>query len=84
MIREKPWECFLAFPDETSARVVADYLRANDCLAQVAPSSPALDLAPSVAVLVPGELLHRARFLWAQADFSEGKLQYMITGRLAE
>jgi hypothetical protein len=76
------WECFLTYPDEASASAVAGYLSAHGCPAQVAASSPGLDLTPSVEVLVPGHLLHRARWLWAQADLTAGELEYLATGRL--
>jgi hypothetical protein len=84
MIRERGWERFAAYTDEASALLVAEYLRGNDCPAQVATKSPGVDLAPSVEVLVPGELLHRARWLWAQADLTEGELQFLITGKLSD
>src|SRR5579862_643343 len=81
MIHERGWQRFLAYPDEASATIVAEYLRRNDCPAQVA-GSPSPDLSASVEVLVPGELLHRARWLWSQADLTEGELEYLITGKL--
>ena len=37
---------------------------------------------PGVQVLAPGELLHRARWLWAQADLPEAELHYLICGEL--
>jgi hypothetical protein len=37
---------------------------------------------PGVRVLVPGELLHRAKWLWAQADLTEAELHYLISGEL--
>ena len=82
MIRDAGWECFIAFADQASAMVVAGYLQHNDCPARVALASPGLDLSPSAEVLVPGQLLHRARWIWAQADLSEGELAYLSTGRL--
>jgi hypothetical protein len=82
MIRERGWERFIAFADQASASVVAGYLQRNDCPARVAAASPGLDLSPSVEVLVPGQLLHRARWLWAQADLSEGELVYLSTGKM--
>jgi hypothetical protein len=81
VIRERGWECFAVYHDELSAGVVADYLRRNDCPAQVMGcAGTALD--NGVRVLVPGELLHRARWLWAKADLTEAELQYLATGEL--
>jgi hypothetical protein len=82
MIHERGWRIFVAYPDEASATVVADYLRLNDCPALVVPPFPGPDLAPSAAVLVPGELMHRARWLWEQAQVSEAELTYLSTGTL--
>jgi hypothetical protein len=64
VIRERGWKSFAVYHDELSAGVVADYLRRNDCPAQVMGcAGTALD--NGVRVLVPGELLHRAQWLWA-------------------
>jgi hypothetical protein len=81
MIRERGWERFVAYADEASASVVAEYLRRNDCPAHVVAASPGPDLAPTAEVLVPGEFLHRARWLWAQADLTEAELEYLSTGK---
>jgi hypothetical protein len=83
MIRERAWQVFVAYPDEASATVVAEYLRLNNCPAIVIPPFPGPDLAPSAAVLVPGQLIHRARWLWAQAQVSEAELIYLSMGALA-
>jgi len=80
MIQERGWECFATYADELAATVVVDYLRRNDCPAQIAGTSGVIDAG--VRVLVPGELLHRARWLWAQADLTESELQYLISGEL--
>jgi hypothetical protein len=82
MIQETGWQRFLAFTDQASAAVVAGYLVRNNCPARAAFASPGLDLSPSVEVLVPGELLHRARWLWAQAELSDNELAYLSTGQL--
>lgn len=81
MIRERGWECFAIYHDELAAEVVAGYLRRNECPAQIAGRAGAA-LDPGVRVIVPGELLHRARWLWAQADLTDAELQYLATGEL--
>lgn len=81
MIRERGWECFAVYHDELAAEVVACYLRRNDCPAQIAGRAGAA-LEPGVRVIVPGELLRRARWLWAKADLTEAELQYLATGEL--
>jgi hypothetical protein len=82
MIQERGWQRFMVYADQASATVVADYLCRNGCPAQVAAFSPGVDLTPSVDVLVPGQLLHRARWLWSQADLTQGELEYLISGKL--
>lgn len=82
MIRERGWECFAIYRNELAAGVVANYLRLNDCPAEVAGSAGAA-LEAEVRVLVPGELLHRARWLWAKADLTDAELQYLATGKLS-
>jgi hypothetical protein len=83
VIQERGWECFAIYHDELAAGVVADYLRLNDCPAQIAGRAGAkLEPGPGVRVIVPGELLHRARWLWATADLTEAELQYLATGEL--
>lgn len=81
VIRERDWETFATYHDELAAGVVADYLRRNECPAQVV-GSAGTALEPGVRVMVPGELLHRARWLWAAADLTEAELQYLATGEL--
>jgi len=81
MIRERGWETFAAYHDELAAGVVVEYLCRNDCPAQVI-GSPGVTPAPAVHVLVPGELLHRARWLWAQAELTEAELNFLATGNL--
>jgi hypothetical protein len=81
MIHERGWQCFATYGDEVAASVVVDYFRRNDCPAQVS-GSVSTNLGTGVRVMVPGELLHRAKWLWSQADLSEAELQYMISGEL--
>jgi hypothetical protein len=73
MIQERGWECLATYHDELAASVIVDCLCKNDCPAQLAGRSGVINI--SVRVLVPGELLHRARWLWAQADLTEAELQ---------
>jgi len=86
MSGEIRWECFIAYPDEASAVAVAQYLRLHECPAFVFARAPDFDLAPPFEVRVPGELLHRARWLWSLADarleLTDGELEYLATGRL--
>jgi hypothetical protein len=80
------WQCLLTCPVEAAAAPVAEYLRLHDCPALVFPIPPSCDLAPTAAVMVPAEFLHRARHLWAHADtlgnLTDGELEYLATGQL--
>ena len=72
---QRGWQCFTVVDNELSAQVVADYLRHNDCPAEVT-AKPFPDVQAGVQVLVPGDLLHRARWLWPQSDLSDAELQF--------
>jgi len=63
------------YHDELASGVVVDYLDRNNCQAQVA-GWAGVGPDPGVRVLVPGELLHRVKWLWAQADLTEAELGY--------
>lgn len=81
VIAERGWQIFATYRDPIAAGVVADYLRRNDCPAQVTGTTPA-EVDSHASVLVPGALLHRARWLWSLADLTEGELQLLISGEL--
>jgi hypothetical protein len=81
MIQERGWQCFAVYDNEPSAGAVVDYLTRNNCPAEVA-AKPFPDVQAGVQVVVPTELIHRARWLWSQADLSEGELQVLISGAL--
>lgn len=52
VIREREWETFAIYHDEVAAGVVADYLRRNECPAQVV-GSAGTALEPGVRVMCP-------------------------------
>ena len=81
MIKERGWERFATYNDEIAAKVVVDYLHRRDCPAQVVGTAGAA-IGSGVHVLVPGELLHRARWLWAQVDLTEQELHFLVSGEL--
>ena len=81
MIKQRGWERFATYNNELAAKVVVDYLARHDCPAQVSGCAGA-NINSGVHVLVPGELLHRARWLWAQADLTEQELNFLASGEL--
>jgi hypothetical protein len=76
----------MACPDEGSAAAIAEYLSLHDCPAVVFAMTPGIDLTYPAEVRVPGELLRRARYVWALAaaepEVTEGELVFLATGRL--
>ena len=83
MSREPHWQCFMACSDVASAAIVAEYLQLHDCPALAFPIPPSVELAPTAEVLVPAELMHRARWLWALGDrLTENELEFLATGKL--
>jgi hypothetical protein len=83
MIKERGWERFATYGDELAAKVVVDYLHRHDCPARIS-GSAGTSIDSGVHVLVPGEFLHRARWLWAQADSTEQELHYLVSGELPD
>lgn len=81
MIKERGWQRFATYSNEIAAKVVVDYLHRGDCPAQVGGSVGAA-IGSGVHVLVPGELLHRAKWLWARADLTEQELHFLVSGEL--
>jgi hypothetical protein len=83
MIRDKPWERCMGFPDAASATVAASYLEQNGVPSRVEAGSPGVDLSPVAYVLVQGQLAHRARWLWGQRpDMTDAELHFLATGKL--
>jgi hypothetical protein len=82
MIEEKPWERFVGFPESASAIAAAAYFEQNGLPSRVEAGSPSLDFTNVAFVLVPGHLLHRARWLWAKSDLTDSELQFLATGEL--
>jgi hypothetical protein len=85
MTREISWERCATCPDVASASVAVAYLERNGCPAMVVTVASGSDAKSSAEVLVPADLLHRARWLWAQVDvsnLSKGELEYLMTGTL--
>jgi hypothetical protein len=81
VIAERSWRCFAVYDNEITAGLVAEFLTRNYCPAEVA-ARPFPELQVGVQVVVPGELLHRARWLCSQSDVSDAELLYLSTGEL--
>jgi hypothetical protein len=60
----------------------AAYLERSGVPVRVEAGSPNLDFSDNAFVLVPGHLVHRAKWYWAQSELSESELNFLATGEL--
>jgi hypothetical protein len=76
------WQTVEEFPDHLAAEIAASVLRAAELPVRIKSSGalPGLELGSSL--MVPAALLHRARWLLAQAKVSDSELEFLATGRL--
>ena len=77
------WCEFAAYSDAASAEVVAGMLRSESVPVHIASDEPMPGLIRGFRILVPPEMLHRAKWIAAQAELSEGELTFFATGQLA-
>ena len=73
------WEEFARFPNFWEGHVLAGLLRSEDVPAEVVFCWPSFDAGFS-AVMVPRELLHRARWVLSWPAASEAELMFLATG----
>ncbi len=76
------WVVFEEFDERTSAESVAARLESGD-VPVVIRSKPVAAVERGFRVMVPDELLHRARWLAAQFRFSDDELTCLATGELS-
>ena len=76
------WREFAAYSDAASAEVVAGLLRNGSVPVHVASDEPMPGLVRGFRLLVPPDMLHRAKWIAAQAEFSEEELASLATGQL--
>ena len=80
----KGWCEFAAYSDAASAEVVAGMLRSESVPVHVASDEPMPGLVRGFRVLVPSAMLHRAKWIAAQAELSEEELAFLATGQLGD
>lgn len=68
--------------DTLSAQVLAERLNGEGVPTRVQTDSAIFGVARRCEILVPTELLHRARSLLASSQLSDTELSYLATGRL--
>ena len=76
------WQQFAAYSDAASAEVVAGLLRSEGVPVNVASDQPMPGLIQGFRLMVPAEMLHRARWVVANADFTDEELAFFATERL--
>ena len=76
------WKEFAAYPDAASAEVAAGLLRSEGVPVDIASDEPMPGLIQGFRLMVPADLLHRARWVVANTDFTEEELAFFATARL--
>ena len=79
---ERTLAAIAAYPDAASAEVVAGLLRSEGVPVNVASDEPMPGLIQGFRLMVPAEMLHRARWVVANADFTDEELAFLATDRL--
>jgi hypothetical protein len=83
-MHETEWQHFETLPDQGSAQVRVGMLERGGVPAKVVTDGPLPGLETGYHVFVPAALIHRAKWLGAQAPVSDAELDYLATGELNE
>jgi hypothetical protein len=78
------WSVVAKFGDRISAQALFGLLEAEKLPCYFASNEVVPGLGNEYAVLVPTELLHRARWICEQSHVSEQELVYLATGELPD
>ena len=78
------WREFAVYSDAASAEVVAGLLRLESVPVNVVSDEPMPGLIKGFCLMVPPDMLHRARWVVSQAELSDEELAYFATGLLGE
>lgn len=78
------WREFAAYSDAVSAEVVAGLLRSEGIPVDVLSEQTAPGLIEAFRLRVPAELVRRAEWVFANAEFTEEELSFIATGRLGQ
>jgi hypothetical protein len=76
------WQEFAAYADAASAAVVAGLLRSEGVPVNVASDEPMPGLVRGFRLMVPAEMLRRARWVVSNASFTDEELAFFATERL--
>jgi hypothetical protein len=78
----KPWQEFAAYSDAASAEVAAGLLRSEGVPVNVVSDELMPGLIQGFRLMVPAEMLHRARWVVSNAAFADEELAFFATARL--
>jgi hypothetical protein len=76
------WDVVATFSDVPSAQVLVALFRAEGVPTDLVSDTSLLSEARRCEVRVPPALMHRARWLMAQAQFTDAELVFLATGKL--
>ena len=76
------WCVISEFPNYAGAEIMKSVLEASGVPAKIIPSDSITSFYTGVHVLVYASLVHRAKWILKNADFSEAELNYLATGEL--
>jgi len=79
---KQDWQAVAEFENHLAAEIAASVLRAESVPVRIESSGALPGLEVGSRVMVPADLLHRARWLWEQAQVSDAELELLATGRL--
>ncbi len=76
------WCVIREFPNYAGAEIMKSLLEASGVPTKIIPSDRITSFYTGVRVLVCASLVHRAKWLLNNADFSEAELNYLATREL--
>lgn len=76
------WQEFASYSDAVSAEAAAGLLRSEGVPVNVSSDEPMPGLIRGFRLLVPTQMLHRARWVVSNAAFTDEELTFLATARL--
>ncbi len=67
-----------------SAEIIQQFLEDADVPTHISPGGLAAGIETDFRLSVPPSLVHRARWILANSDFSDSELRFLATGELGE
>lgn len=77
---ESKWQLLTTAPDLPSAHALVEKLTAHGITCHVVPDSTLLGQAMPCRVMVDSTLVHRAKWVMSQSQFTDEELTFLATG----